>query len=187
MLRRGGPRKFAWANCKIPWPRLFSALYVRGGGVHRKKMWIRTITAKFFSYPHTEFGGLRSRRLAVILPQIRKCLFWVTLACLDISSKKRCLLRLFIYHFKAHTISNKLVSKISAQKKGKKSYDSSNKCYNFFGFGSSPPIKTVHLEGFLFVFLSVPWGRGVISNWNFVYSYWCWPKVDGVQILIPRN
>ena len=31
------------------------------------------------------------------------------LACFDISSKKRCLYRLFIYHFKAHTISNKLV------------------------------------------------------------------------------
>ena len=28
---------------------------------------------------------------------------------LDISSKKMCLYRLFIYHFKAHTISNKLV------------------------------------------------------------------------------
>ncbi len=44
------------------------------------------------------------------LPQIRKCFFFlVTLACFDISSKKRCLYRLFIYHFKAHTISNKLV------------------------------------------------------------------------------
>ena len=43
--------------------------------------------------------------------------FLVTLACLDISSKKRCLYRLFIYHFKAHTISNKLVSKVFAQKK----------------------------------------------------------------------
>ena len=48
----------------------------------------------------------------------------MTLACLDISSKKRCLYRLFIYHFKAHTISNKLVSKVFAQKKGEKSYDS---------------------------------------------------------------
>ncbi len=28
---------------------------------------------------------------------------------LDISSKKMCLYRLFIYHFKAHTIRNKLV------------------------------------------------------------------------------
>ena len=30
----------------------------------------------------------------------------------------------FTYHFKAHTISNKLVSKVFAQKKGGKSYDS---------------------------------------------------------------
>ena len=48
----------------------------------------------------------------------------MTLAYLDISSKKKCLYRLFIYHFKAHTISNKLVSKVFAQKKGKKSYAS---------------------------------------------------------------
>ena len=60
----------------------------------------------------------------------------MTLACLDISSKKRCLLRLFTYHFKAHTISNKLVSKVFAQKKGEKSYDSSNMCSNFCGFTS---------------------------------------------------
>ena len=44
-----------------------------------------------------------------ILLGIRKCFFLMTLACLDISSKKMCLYRLFIYHFKAHTISNKLV------------------------------------------------------------------------------
>ena len=30
------------------------------------------------------------------------------------------------YHLKAHTISNKLVSKVFAQKKGGKSYDNSN-------------------------------------------------------------
>ena len=44
-----------------------------------------------------------------------------------------------MYHFKAHTISNKLVSKVSAQKKGGKSYDSSNMCSNFCGLRSSPP------------------------------------------------
>ena len=51
--------------------------------------------------------------------------------CLDLSSKKRCLLRLFTYHLKAHTISNKVVLKVFAQKKGGKSYDSSNMCSNF--------------------------------------------------------
>ena len=64
----------------------------------------------------------------------------MTLACLDISSKKSCLYRLFIYHFKAHTISNKLVLKISAQKKGKKSYDSSNMCSNFFVVSGIVPL-----------------------------------------------
>ena len=45
-------------------------------------------------------------------------------------------MRLFTYHLKAHTISNKLVSKVFAQKKrggggGGGSYDSSNMCSNF--------------------------------------------------------
>ena len=68
----------------------------------------------------------------------------MTLACLDISSKKRCLYRLFIYHFKAHTISNKLVLKISAQKKGGKSYDSYKYVFKFFcGLRYSPPLKVL--------------------------------------------
>ena len=52
---------------------------------------------------------------AVKAPGCKSCwglgsfFFLMTLACLDISSKKMCLYRLFIYHFKAHTISNKLV------------------------------------------------------------------------------
>ena len=48
---------------------------------------------------------------------------------------------LFIYHFKAHTISNKLVSKVSAQKKGEKSYDSYKYVSNFCGFRSSHSIR----------------------------------------------
>ena len=63
--------------------------------------------------------------LEFCLPQIRKCKFLVTLSFLNISSKKRSLKRYFTYHLKAHTISNKMVSKVSAQKKGGKSYD----CY----------------------------------------------------------
>ena len=55
-------------------------------------------------------------------------------ACLDISSKKRCLYRLFTYHLKAHTISNKLVSKVFAQKKGEKSYDSYKYVFKFRWF-----------------------------------------------------
>ena len=62
-----------------------------GGGSPEKKKSIHTITAKRFSYPHTEFGVRRLRRQAVKLPQIRKCHFLVTLAFLDISSKTMCL------------------------------------------------------------------------------------------------
>ena len=55
----------------------------------------------------------------------------MTLACLDISFKKRCLYRLFTYQLKAHTISNKLVSKVFAQKKGGKVMTATNICSNF--------------------------------------------------------
>ena len=64
--------------------------------------------------------------------QLGSAIFLVTLAFLDISSKKRCLYRLFIYHFKAHTISNKLVSKVFAQKKGGKSYGSYKYVFKFW-------------------------------------------------------
>ena len=43
------------------------------------------ITETCFSNPHTDFGAPRSRRLEEVP------FFLVTLACLDISSKKRCL------------------------------------------------------------------------------------------------
>ena len=46
-------------------------------------------------------------------------------------------MKLLTYHLKAHTISNKLVSKVFAQKKGGESYDSSNMCSNFGGFRCS--------------------------------------------------
>ena len=50
-----------------------SQLYIRGGGggggggfTGKKKKLILYITAKGFSYPHTEFGALRSRRLGIM-------------------------------------------------------------------------------------------------------------------------
>ena len=54
---------------------------------------------------------------------------------LDVSSKKRCLERHFTY-LKAHTISNKLVIKVSAQKKegGGGSYDSYKYVFKFRWF-----------------------------------------------------
>ena len=70
----------------------------------------------------------------------------MTLACLGISSKKRCLHRLFIYHFKAHTISNKLVSKVFAQKKGEKSYDSYKYVFQFRRFQVKSPLSYMVLQ-----------------------------------------
>ena len=59
-----------------------------------------------------------------------------------ISSKKRCLYRLFIYHFKAHTISNKLVSKYLHRRKGKQVMTATNMCSNFGDFRCRPPLMT---------------------------------------------
>ena len=62
----------------------------------------------------------------------------MTLSFLHVSSKKSCLWRHFTYHLKAHTISNKLITKVSAQKKGE-SYDSYKYLFRFrwFQVGSS--------------------------------------------------
>ena len=69
---------------------------------------------------NTNLGAVAHRALELYVFQFGGTIFLVTLACLDISSKKRCLSTLFTYHLKAHTISNKLVIKVSAQKKGRK-------------------------------------------------------------------
>ena len=45
-------------------PPLLSSIS-QGGSPEKKKELNREIIAKGFSYPHTEFGALRSRRLAV--------------------------------------------------------------------------------------------------------------------------
>ena len=55
----------------------------------------------------------------------------MTLACLD-----------FTYHLKAHTISNKLVPIVFAQKKGGESYDSYKYLFKFRWFQVSSPPST---------------------------------------------
>ena len=87
MLRRGGSTEICHPATQISVVRLFS--HYNLGGFHRKKKSIHTISAKDLSYPHTEFGERRSRRLAINFFKIRKCHLLVTLAFLDISSKKR--------------------------------------------------------------------------------------------------
>ena len=52
----------------------------------------------------------------------------------------------FTYHFKAYTISNKIVSKVSVQKKGEKSYEAANICSNFGGIRCSPLNKCTNTE-----------------------------------------
>ena len=69
----------------------------------------------------------------------------MTLAFLHVSSKKRCLYRDFLNIILNHTISNKLVSKVSAQKKGGGGGEvktAINMCSNFGGFRGSPPLNT---------------------------------------------
>ena len=93
MRRDHGNLRGRTANSVVP--TLLSSISLgRGGGggggfTGRNFVFTVYITAKAFSYPHTEFGALRSRRLA--LKCVTNEIFLVTLACLDISSKKMCL------------------------------------------------------------------------------------------------
>ena len=101
--------QFVWCwNCVFFLSRLFSTLKLRGGSPGGGN---KTTTSQLM--PLATFvpslGRCGQGPWLENLAQIRKCHFLSDLACFDISSKKRCLYRLFIYHFKAHTISNKLV------------------------------------------------------------------------------
>ena len=66
--------------------------------------------------------------------QIRKCKFLSDPCVFGCIFKEKVLIKTFTYHLKAHTISNKLVSKVSAQKKGEKSYDSYKYVFKFRWF-----------------------------------------------------
>ena len=79
---RGHPRNF----CDPP---LLNTI-TQGRFTFKKKFNLQ-ITTKCFSNLHTNFGARRSRRLGVRFDKLGSAIFLVTLACLDISSKKRCL------------------------------------------------------------------------------------------------
>ena len=93
------------------------------GGVHGKKK-IKQLYHNYVQATHQFWGASLKAPWSYVCHKLESAIFLVPLPFLHVSSKKRCLQRLFTYHLKAHTISNKLVSKVSAQKKGKKSYDS---------------------------------------------------------------
>ncbi len=61
-----------------------------GGGFTGKKFRLVYCTAECFSNPQTNLGARRSRRHWVMSAK-KGAIFLVTLACLDISTKKRCL------------------------------------------------------------------------------------------------
>ena len=120
VLSRGGtteiclrPRKFLWSASSQHY-NSGGGGGGGGGGVHLEKKSIHTITV---------WGASVKAPDCKVCHKLGSAIF-VSLAFLHISSKKR----LFIYHFKAHTISNKLVTKGFAQKKGKKSYAATNMC-----------------------------------------------------------
>ena len=83
-------------------------------------------------------------RLGVVCHKLGSAIFFVILACLDVSSKKRCLYRLFTYHLKAHTISNMLVSKVFAQKKGEK-FMTAQICVQISVVSGGGPVKFLYL------------------------------------------
>ena len=105
MLRRSGTKKIARF---FGVPPLLNTI-TQGGGSPEKKN--KTTISQLMPLATFVTSLVRCGQgpWLSIVAQIRQFFFCVTLACLDISSKKKCLYRLFIYHFKAHTISNKLV------------------------------------------------------------------------------
>ena len=83
-------------------PPLLSSIFQ--GGFTGEKKFSAQITTNAFSYIRTESGASRSMRVGVMLFKYYEVLFFflVTLACFDISSKKRCLLD-FLYIILKHT------------------------------------------------------------------------------------
>ena len=104
MLRRGGTKKIARF---LGVPPLLNTITQGGFTGKKKKTTISQLMPLATFVPSLVRCG-QGPWLSIVA-QIKQFFFGVTLACLDISSKKKCLYRLFIYHFKAHTISNKLV------------------------------------------------------------------------------
>ena len=82
----------------------------------KKKICLRLITA-FRQATNQIWASVVLGTRELSLQQFGRCNFLSDLTFLDVSSKKR-YQRHFTYHLKAHTISNKLVSKVSAEKKG---------------------------------------------------------------------
>ena len=70
--------------------------------------------------------------LELFLLQIRRCNFFSDPYLFGCIFYGRCILKYFTYHLKAHSISNKLVSKVSAQKKGGNAYDSFKYVFKFW-------------------------------------------------------
>ena len=102
-----------------------------GGRVHGKKKKSESIQSQLsaFSNPHTDFGAPGYKACH----KLGSAIFRVTLGFLDICSKKK--VRIETLHIiLKHTICNKLVSKVFAQKKGEKSYDSYKYVFKFCWF-----------------------------------------------------
>ena len=77
------------------------------------------------------------------------------LTFLHVANKKRCIFRLFTYHLKAHTINNKLLSKLSAPKSGKKTYDSYKYMLKYWWLQEwSPLIHSMSKLGMISAFIT---------------------------------
>ena len=105
VLRRGGTKK---NRAIFLVPPLLNTITLGGfTGKKTKKPTISQLRALATRTPILGWGGQGAWHYDC--HKLGSAIFLVTLAFLDISSKKRCLYRLFIYQFKAYTISNKLV------------------------------------------------------------------------------
>ena len=108
--------------------------------------------------------------LELSLPRFGRCNIWVTLAFLDDLLRKGAY-RDISHIILAHTISNKLLSKVSAQKKGGKVMTTTNYAFKFRMFQVEFPLV---------------WGDDTWNHWNLNTYLSChnFSPLSSVQILL---
>ena len=126
MIRRGGVTYIAWVFARLEIKCLISNQHF----THCKYGLVISQLRVLASHK-TNFESVAQGALELYMFLFGRCYIFSDLACFDISSKKRFLYRYFTYHLKVHTISNKMVPKVSAQKKGEESYDSYKYVFKF--------------------------------------------------------
>ncbi len=114
--KRRDHRNLPYAHAISVVPPLLASITKGGGGVHRKFFFDSSVSQlSALATLRPIWGRVSQGAFELSLPQIRKCLFFLSDPCVEwplrvwIYLLRKYAYRDFIYHLKAHTISNKLV------------------------------------------------------------------------------